>query len=119
MGLSKNKGQYERKYRQVKLTGGEAAGEQFSEEIDEEGQVTKLRIYGEQSMDFDLIAKETDTNQTTETFTLAGNSEYGVGSFEEPVIEFGTAHTVSLDTLTDVSTDTVIGINLVIHERTG
>lgn len=119
MALEKNKGQYERKYRRVKLTGGEASGEQFTEDFDDEGQVTAIRIYGEEAMDFDLEAVETDTSTTTEEFTLAGNSEYEVGSFSQPVLEFGTSHTVTLDTLTNVSADTVIGINLVIDERTG
>lgn len=119
MALEKNRGQYEKKYRSVKLTGGEAAEEQISEALSDEGQVTEIRIFGEEVMDFDLTTTETDTSTETGSITLAGNSEYHLGSFQDPVIDFGAGNTVALENLTSVSDSTVIGAQLLIHERTG
>jgi len=111
--------QYEERYRRIKLTGGESIGEQFTEDFDDEGQVSSFRVYAEEEMGFDIEAVETDTSTTTEEFTAAGDSQYEIGSFDNPLFKFGAGHTLTVDTLSGVSADTVVAVNMVIHERTG
>lgn len=119
MANEKKKDQYEAKFRHVRLTGGEAPGPQITEAVGDEGQVTSIEVYGEEVMDFSIEAAESGSGTTTETFTLAGDSQYSVGSFSEPLFKFGTNHAISVANLSAVSSDTVIGINIRMDVRKG
>ena len=121
MALKKNKGQYETKYRQYTVTGGESAGDapsELQETLTGEGQITNFAFEGSEALQLTITVVESDdTSNVLHTITLAGSDTYNRGSFDEPLVEFGAGCTVAVE-LTDAPS-TVSGIQMKLDERTG
>lgn len=112
----------EEKYQQYYLTatgnGDGADTDQIVQELDNEGQVSHIRIYGADNQDYSVVVREqTGVGEVTE-FKMAGNSNYNVGEFDDPVLEFGATKEIVIKNDTALSSDDY-GINVRIDELTG
>lgn len=115
--------QYQSRYLSDRLTGGESDTRVLETVMDNEGMLTHLRIYGEESQTFNVNEVTLNNNGTEDTentkLALAGQDIYEIGDFEDPVIEVGSQTKIAIELTGTVSADTEIGINARIDERTG
>jgi hypothetical protein len=119
MSENRREDQYQEKSRHIRLSGGENAGNQLTEVVDSEGRVSSIIVEGQGNISLEIVAADPNTNATLEQFTLAGSSSYDAGSFSSPLFKFGAASAIQVNTLTPNASNTIIGINLTIHERRG
>lgn len=113
-----NRPEFQRRYRTNQYTSADGANTVgIDEDVVDEGQVTEIRISGNEQVDYTLTIEETDTGNVSTQITLAGSSDYNVGNFAEPVVEFGAESTVKVENLDDITA--INGVTVVIDERTG
>lgn len=120
MGLSKNRSQYETKYRHYKFTSSDSANttpSELQEQLSSEGQISNLALEGTESLELNITVTETDTSNVVHDITLAGSSSYDKGSFTDPLVEFGAGCTVAVEVITNPSS--VGGVQMKLDERTG
>ena len=90
-------------------------------DIENEGQLTTLRVYSEG--DISLVVKEklVDADGVVqseqEKFNASGVTELSEGDFEDPVFEAGALSRISVEATSDLTGE--VSINATIDERTG
>lgn len=114
----KNANQYQSYYLNTTANGDGADTDQIVQELDNEGQVSSIDIFGPDAQDYELVVREHNGAGESTEYVLAGNSNYNVGSFEEPVYEFGAVKEIVIRNTTALSADDY-GINIKIDELTG
>lgn len=118
MGHPNNRSEYQRRYRTYEYTSSDGANTNgIDADFSDAGQVTAVRIHGNEQIDYRLTVEETDTGNSVEEVTLAGQSVYEVGSYTLPVVEFGADSTIKLENLDD--TTGINGVTVIVDERTG
>lgn len=130
---TENREQYQTRY----VTGLGATGDTSGDTIvftnlESEGQVTSVNIFGANAEDIELNGVSIDNDVdivhdddiagadlgvSTTKAHLYGNSTYQYGDFENPVAEFGPRTRVELNFGNDATGD--VGVNIRVDERTG
>jgi hypothetical protein len=110
-------------------------GQVMVDNVDAEGQITSLKVYSdvavEVSVSVDKINNGEDAvpftpgvtteGSPTEKFNLAGNSEYNVGDFENPVIEVGARNQaiITINNTGDFTSSEQLAVNVRVDEHLG
>lgn len=122
---SMNEQKHQQYYRAVTANSASAGDDLVVLELEQEGQVSRLNIFGPDAQGFHVETRDYDTDTgdvipgTEEVkFKLAGNSNYNVGNFDEPLFEFGAVKEVAVVADTNLSADDY-GINIRVDELTG
>lgn len=114
--------QGEEKYQQYYLSASannDGAGtEHIVQELDNEGQISSIKIFGPDVQDYSIKVREHNGAAEVVKFKMAGNSNYNVGEFDDPVFEFGAVKEIVVVNNTALSADDY-GINIRIDELTG
>lgn len=101
--------------------------------LDAEGQITAIDVYctedvtvviqadsidnGEDAVPFDPTVST--AGSATPKYTMAGNSEYSVGNFEDPAIEVGSRQQVQVTVPTSPADGATIAVNIRTDEHLG
>jgi len=110
--------EYETYYRSTTANGDGADTDQIVLELDNEGRVSSIDIFGPDVQDYSLVVREHSGVAPSDEFKMAGNSNYSVGSFSDPVFEFGSVKEIVIQNDTALSADDY-GINIRVDELTG
>jgi len=112
----------EDKYQQYYLTstanGDGADTDQIVQELDNEGQISSIEIWGADAQDWHIEVREQNGAGAENKYHLYGNQNYDTGEFHEPVFEFGAAKEIAVVNDTALSADDY-AINIRIDELTG
>lgn len=110
--------QYQQHYLSANPNGSGSDTDQIVQELDNEGQVSSIDIFGPDVQDYELVIREHNGVGEVTEFVMAGNANYNVGSFDDPVFEFGSVKEIVIRNTTSLSGDDY-GINIRIDELTG
>jgi len=110
--------QYQQYYLTANPNGSGADTDQIVQELDNEGQVSSIDIFGPDAQDYELVIREQNGAGEVTEFVMAGNANYNVGSFDDPVFEFGSVKEIVIRNTTALTADDY-GINVRIDELTG
>lgn len=122
---SQGEDKYQQYYRSETANDDAAGTDILTLQLESEGQVSKARIFGPDEQDFHIEVRDynTDNGQTVpgseETkIQFAGDSQYVVGHFDDPLFEFGAVKELAVVADTELSAQDY-GINVRVDELTG
>lgn len=115
---SKGEGLYQQHYLSETANGAGQGTTILSKQFTNEGQISYIKIFGPDAQDYNVVVKEHGAPAGETVFTLAGNSNYNVGDFSEPLDEFGAVKEIAIVTASSLSGSNY-GINVRIDELTG
>lgn len=116
---------YQQYFRSTTANGAGADEDILTIQLEYEGRVSSIEIFGPDVQDYRVETQDYDVDtgnpvpgtRSTE-YVLAGNENYNVGEFEDPLFTFGAIKQINIVTSTALSADDY-GINVRVDELRG